>query len=138
MAYANDRRERGECRVAGRRRSMDCHGGDSISYHTIDQRADLWCDVGRGVPHPSYLWYSRYRTGLCALCVQYYFSKMASPIDGFSPPPLTPFQKRVYDAVARIPRGYVRSYGSMAVELGTSARAVGTAMGRVPSGSPVP
>jgi O6-methylguanine-DNA--protein-cysteine methyltransferase len=66
------------------------------------------------------------------------FPKMASPIDGHSPPPLTPFQKRVYDAVARIPRGYVRSYGSMAAELGTSARAVGTVMGRVPSGSPVP
>ena len=52
---------------------------------------------------------------------------MASTGDGSS---LTPFQKRVYHVVGKIPRGSVRSYGSIAEELGTSARAVGTAMGR--------
>jgi len=49
-------------------------------------------------------------------------------------PSLTPFQTRVYDVVRTIPKGFVRSYGSIAQELQTSARAVGTAMGRNPFG----
>lgn len=49
-------------------------------------------------------------------------------------PNLTPFQKQVYDVVSTIPKGLVRTYGSVAQELGTSARAVGTAMGRNPYG----
>jgi len=49
-------------------------------------------------------------------------------------PALTPFQSRVYDVVRTIPKGYVRSYGSIAQQLQTSARAVGTAMGRNPFG----
>lgn len=48
---------------------------------------------------------------------------------------LTPFQRRVYDVVGTIERGTVRSYGSIAKELGTSARAVGNAMGRSPGPS---
>ena len=47
---------------------------------------------------------------------------------------LTPFQRRVYAVVRTIPKGSVRSYGSIAEELKTSARAVGTAMGRNPYG----
>ena len=47
---------------------------------------------------------------------------------------LTPFQQRVYAVVGTIPKGSVRSYGSVASELGTCARAVGTAMGRNPYG----
>ncbi|KAL7526318.1 hypothetical protein ACHAXR_001423 [Thalassiosira sp. AJA248-18] len=49
-------------------------------------------------------------------------------------PALTPFQSRVYDVVGTIPKGSVRTYGSIAQELQTSARAVGTAMGRNPFG----
>lgn len=49
-------------------------------------------------------------------------------------PALTPFQKRVYGVVRTIPKGCVRTYGSIAKELQTSARAVGTAMGRNPFG----
>jgi len=44
--------------------------------------------------------------------------------------PPTAFQSRVYDVVRTIPKGSVRSYGSIATELNTSARAVGTAMGK--------
>ena len=47
---------------------------------------------------------------------------------------LTPFQTRVYNVVGTIPKGSVRTYGSIAKELQTSARAVGTAMGRNPYG----
>ncbi len=39
----------------------------------------------------------------------------------------TDFQRRVWDALRRIPAGRVRSYGEIARELGTSARAVGGA-----------
>ena len=47
----------------------------------------------------------------------------------------TPFQRRVYDVVGKIARGTVRTYGSIAKELGTSARAIGQAMGRSPGPS---
>ena len=47
---------------------------------------------------------------------------------------LTPFRKKVYKLVHQIPKGKVRSYGSIAKELQTSARAVGTAMGSNPWG----
>jgi len=39
----------------------------------------------------------------------------------------TPFQRRVWRALAAIPCGATRSYGLLAAELGTSARAVGNA-----------
>lgn len=45
--------------------------------------------------------------------------------------PLAPqgsaFQQRVWSELARIPFGHTRSYGALAVELGSSARAVGRA-----------
>ncbi|MFL1463745.1 methylated-DNA--[protein]-cysteine S-methyltransferase [Roseococcus sp. DSY-14] len=44
----------------------------------------------------------------------------------------TPFQRRVWDALCRIPAGQTRSYGQVARELGTAARAVGQANGRNP------
>jgi methylated-DNA-[protein]-cysteine S-methyltransferase len=44
----------------------------------------------------------------------------------------TDFQKRVWQALAAIPFGATRSYGALAAELGTSARALGTACGRNP------
>jgi methylated-DNA-[protein]-cysteine S-methyltransferase len=39
----------------------------------------------------------------------------------------TPFQQRVWQALRRIPCGTTRTYGEIAGELGTSARAVGNA-----------
>jgi O-6-methylguanine DNA methyltransferase len=44
---------------------------------------------------------------------------------------MTPFARRVLDAVERIPRGKVMSYGDVAEYVGAgSARAVGTVMSR--------
>ncbi|HLO79154.1 MAG TPA: methylated-DNA--[protein]-cysteine S-methyltransferase [Magnetospirillum sp.] len=44
----------------------------------------------------------------------------------------TPFQKKVWQALARIPFGTTRSYGDLADELGTAPRALGGACGRNP------
>ena len=44
----------------------------------------------------------------------------------------TPFQRRVWQALRRIPSGSTRSYGELAGELGSSARAVGGACRRNP------
>ncbi|MBI2318943.1 MAG: MGMT family protein, partial [Betaproteobacteria bacterium] len=41
----------------------------------------------------------------------------------------TPFQRRVWSAIAAIAPGRTRSYGDIARELGSSARAVGQACG---------
>lgn len=52
----------------------------------------------------------------------------------------TPFQRRVWDALRRIPYGETRSYGELAAELGSpgASRAVGLANGRNPIGIVVP
>jgi methylated-DNA-[protein]-cysteine S-methyltransferase len=44
----------------------------------------------------------------------------------------TAFQRKVWDAIARIPFGATRSYGDLARELGTAPRALGGACGRNP------
>jgi methylated-DNA-[protein]-cysteine S-methyltransferase len=41
----------------------------------------------------------------------------------------TPFQRRVWDAIAAIPRGRTRRYGDIARDLGSAPRAVGQACG---------
>jgi len=41
----------------------------------------------------------------------------------------TPFQRRVWDAIASIPRGTVRTYGDLSRLLGSAPRAVGQACG---------
>ena len=41
----------------------------------------------------------------------------------------TPFQRRVWDAIAAIPHGRTRRYGDIARDLGSAARAVGQACG---------
>jgi methylated-DNA-[protein]-cysteine S-methyltransferase len=50
--------------------------------------------------------------------------------------PLAPggsaFQLRVYDAMQAIPYGRTRTYGELAAELGTAARAIGNACGANP------
>ena len=56
--------------------------------------------------------------------------------------PLTPrgtaFQRRVWDALLAIPYGETRTYGELAAELGSSPRAVGTAVGKNPISVIVP
>lgn len=44
----------------------------------------------------------------------------------------TAFQRRVWNALLAIPYGETRTYGELAVELGSSPRAVGAAVGRNP------
>ena len=44
----------------------------------------------------------------------------------------TPFQRRVWEALRRIPSGDVRTYGELAASLGSSPRAVGNACRRNP------
>lgn len=44
----------------------------------------------------------------------------------------TVFQRRVWEALSRIPHGQTRSYGDLAEELGTAPRALGGACGRNP------
>ena len=52
---------------------------------------------------------------------------------------MTPFQKEVYAALRKIPRGYVTSYGEIAMYLGSKAvRAVGTAVGKNPNAPEIP
>lgn len=56
-----------------------------------------------------------------------YFAHGRWPTDLPLAPSGTPFQHRVWDCLRRIPTGQTRSYGDIAAELGTSARAVGNA-----------
>ena len=44
----------------------------------------------------------------------------------------TPFQRRVWTALREIPPGETRTYGELALQLGTHPRAVGAANGRNP------
>lgn len=44
----------------------------------------------------------------------------------------TAFQRRVWDALLKIPYGATDTYGAVAARLGSSARAVGSAVGRNP------
>jgi methylated-DNA-[protein]-cysteine S-methyltransferase len=50
----------------------------------------------------------------------------------------TPFQRRVWAALVEIPYGETRTYGDVAAELGTAARAVGAANGANPFAVVVP
>jgi methylated-DNA-[protein]-cysteine S-methyltransferase len=44
----------------------------------------------------------------------------------------TPFQQRVWQGIAKVPLGQTRSYGQLALELDSAARAVGQACGANP------
>lgn len=59
--------------------------------------------------------------------------------DKTKPPPISAFQKRVYEALKRVPKGRVTTYGRLARRVGCgSARAVGQALGRNPFAPVVP
>ena len=53
---------------------------------------------------------------------------------------ITPFQKKVYVAAVRIPRGFVSTYAEIALAIGKkkAARAVGNALNRNPYAPEVP
>ena len=63
---------------------------------------------------------------------RYFAGKAPDPWALSLRPAGTAFQRRVWEALRRIPYGATRSYGDLARELGTSPRAVGAAAGRNP------
>lgn len=71
-------------------------------------------------------------TGIWANKLDAYF---AGKLQNFAYPPSTsgtPFQQKVWQAIAAIPYGQVISYGDIARLIGSSPRAVGQACGRNP------
>ena len=65
----------------------------------------------------------------------------AGDVPDFTPPVAprgTAFQRRVWDALLRIPYGATTTYGDLARALGSSARAVGGAVGKNPVSLIVP
>jgi methylated-DNA-[protein]-cysteine S-methyltransferase len=61
-----------------------------------------------------------------------YWHNPAHPFDLLFVPMGTPFQLRVWHALLRIPAGQPTTYGALAKQLGTAARAVGQACGSNP------
>lgn len=63
-----------------------------------------------------------------------YFAGVPIPSDLSLAPEVTPFQRAVLQALARVPFGETRSYGELAREIGRprASRAVGMALGRNP------
>jgi len=61
-----------------------------------------------------------------------YFAGRPTAFDVPLAPAGTPFQRRVWRAMAAIPYGEVRTYGGLAAPLGSAARAVGMACGANP------
>lgn len=61
-----------------------------------------------------------------------YFAGTRAAFDLPLAPAGTEHQKKVWAAMCEIPAGAVRSYGELAREIGSSARAVGTACGKNP------
>ena len=59
--------------------------------------------------------------------IQQYFDGARRGFDLPLAPHGTAFQRKVWDALRAIPPGETRSYGALAAELGTSARAIGGA-----------
>ncbi len=74
-------------------------------------------------------------TGLLSLAGNQLASYFEGDLTTFSlplAPSGTPFQRRVWATMTRIPYGETQSYGSVAEEIDSSPRAVGTACGRNP------
>lgn len=61
-----------------------------------------------------------------------YFAGTLKRFDLTLAPMGTPFQRKVWAALAAIPHGEIRTYGDLAAELGTAPRAIGGACGRNP------
>ena len=70
---------------------------------------------------PAYVETSAYRS---VAAIENYFNKRQDDLLLDVCPVGTAFQKRVWEALRKIPFGQVRRYGELATELGSSARAV--------------
>lgn len=60
-----------------------------------------------------------------------YFAGYAGELPPLAPPK-SPFQKKMRHGLLEIPPGETRTYGELAIRLGTSARAMGQALGANP------
>ena len=72
------------------------------------------------------------RNALAALAAEQLEAYLANPDARFDLPLAlegTPFQRKLWEALCRIPRGKTRTYGDLARELDGEARAVGQACG---------
>lgn len=72
------------------------------------------------------------RNALAALAAEQLKAYLANPDTRFDLPLAlegTPFQRKLWEALCRIPRGRTRTYGDLARELEGEARAVGQACG---------
>jgi methylated-DNA-[protein]-cysteine S-methyltransferase len=72
------------------------------------------------------------RNALAALAAEQLEAYLANPDTRFDLPLAlegTPFQRKLWEALCRIPRGRTRTYGDLARELDGEARAVGQACG---------
>ncbi len=70
--------------------------------------------------------------------LEQYFAGTRHAFDFPMNPHGTDFQQAVWRAIAAIPPGHLRTYGEIAAELGSSARAVGGATGRNPISIAIP
>jgi methylated-DNA-[protein]-cysteine S-methyltransferase len=61
-----------------------------------------------------------------------YFTGRLREFDLPLSPAGSPFERRVWDAMRRIPHGQTRSYGELAMEVGSAPRAIGRACGKNP------
>jgi methylated-DNA-[protein]-cysteine S-methyltransferase len=61
-----------------------------------------------------------------------YFAGRLAVFDLPAAPAGSPFDKRVWQAMQKIPYGQTRSYGELAMEVGSAPRAIGGACGRNP------
>lgn len=83
-----------------------------------------WTDCPNGEPTPL----------LVEACRQLeaYFARRLTCFDLPLMPAGSPFEQRVWQAMRRIPHGQTRSYGELAMEIGSAPRAIGRACGRNP------
>ena len=102
--------------------------GGALTALVIDgQKYTDWHLAGDGAEHETPVLHA------ARLWLDSYFSGEAPEVSGL---PLSPkgtaFQKKVWQELLNIPYGTTNTYGALAGRLGSSARAVGSAVGRNP------
>jgi methylated-DNA-[protein]-cysteine S-methyltransferase len=83
-----------------------------------------WMDEPEGEPHALLIEARRQ--------LEAYFERRLSHFDLPLMPAGSPFERRVWDAMRQIPHGQTRSYGELAMAVGSAPRAIGRACGRNP------
>lgn len=81
-----------------------------------------WTDASHGAPHALLLEACRQLSA--------YFERRLTYFDLPLEPAGSPFDKQVWEAMRHIPCGQTRTYGELAMEVGSAPRAIGGACGR--------